>query len=349
MAKGDFMVRFSLAALIGALAITGAAQAQVTKVTSFANSNSTLPADYGAGKGVGPGGAYNSFVQKDKNAITFESSNAATGPYTYTSTTGVDLTIKNGGSGVITPQIHSQITPAGLGFYLADLTGCSPGFGTCAQATGTGMSFSHLSIGASNVVTLADFDFSIVTGDSILYEASGAVGLQSDSLGHITTWQTFNDSTYDLNGFGVELGDKSAFAYNWDATDVFLTSPFGLASGQSRTISYRNTVDSYSPHLCVGATSVCLVSYAGFGDPIGRGGGPDSLSVIRPFDIGPGGIDGLQFDSFTMYTDNYKDGTLDTTAPGNSAAPEPAVWISMVLGFGLLGGALRRRRSLATA
>jgi hypothetical protein len=32
-----------------------------------------------------------------------------------------------------------------------------------------------------------------------------------------------------------------------------------------------------------------------------------------------------------------------------NGVPEPATWTSMILGFGLLGGALRRRRALGWA
>ncbi|MBW8815073.1 MAG: PEP-CTERM sorting domain-containing protein [Caulobacterales bacterium] len=319
-------------------------------MTASANSSSSVPTSFGPGQGETSYGAYNSFVTVKKSAITFESANAAKGPQTLTSSSNVNLTIKNTSPATVTPQVHSQITPAGLGFYLANTATCSPGFGTCAQATGSGINFAHLNIGNSNVVTLANFDFSIATGDSMVYEAKGAVGLQSDAFGAVTTWQTFNSTAFDLMDFGVEVGTGSAFGYNWGATDVDLSLPVELATGQSATVSYNTVVQSYSPTLCIGSSSICLVSYSGFGDPIGRGGGVDSLALINTSSIHSFSsplIEGLQFDDFTMYA-NYANGVLDTTTPPGGV-PEPAVWTSMLLGFGLLGAALRRRRGLATA
>lgn len=344
------MVRASWVALFGALAIAGAANAQVTKVTTSADSTaSTSPiTDFGAGEGEALGGAYNSFVTVDKNAITFESANASTGPFAFSSQSSVDLTLKNTGRTTITPQVHSQITPAGLGFYLADTANCSPGFGSCAQSMD--FSFDDLNLGTSAPVTLATFDFSIVNGDATLYRAAGAVGLMYNSFGEVTTWQTFNRTAFRLDGFGVEVGNGSAFGYNWNTTDV----NFGIGSlgaGQSTTLQYDTVVQTSSPGLCVAETTVCIVAYSGFGDPIGRGGGVDSLALIHSFglfDTNPG-IGGLQFDSFTMYSDNYSNGVLDTTVPGAGGVPEPATWVSMILGFGLLGAALRRRKGMAIA
>jgi hypothetical protein len=342
------MVRASWVALFGALAIAGAAQAQVVKVTSSADSyaNTSPFTDFGPGQGETANGAYNSFVSVSKNAVTFESANAVTGPYAFSSTSSVDLTIKNTGPSTITPQVHSQITPAGLGFYLADTNYCSSGFGECAQSTN--YSFDDLNLGTSQPVTLASFNFSITQGDGTLYRAQGAVGLMYNSFGEVTTWQTFNRTAFKLQDFGVEVGNGSAFGYNWNATDVDFSLPSPLSPGQSSTISYNTFVQSSSPGLCIEDTTVCIVAYSGFGDPIGRGGGIDSLALIQSFDFTPG-IDGLQFDSFTMYTDNYSDGLLDTTVPGTGGVPEPATWVSMILGFGLLGAALRRRKGMAIA
>ena len=39
--------------------------------------------------------------------------------------------------------------------------------------------------------------------------------------------------------------------------------------------------------------------------------------------------------------------TLDVTSGAGTAVPEPATWTMMIAGFGLVGGALRRRRAPA--
>jgi hypothetical protein len=41
--------------------------------------------------------------------------------------------------------------------------------------------------------------------------------------------------------------------------------------------------------------------------------------------------------------------TFDATGGPGGGVPEPASWALMIAGFGLAGGALRHRRSLATA
>jgi hypothetical protein len=344
------MVRVGWAALVGALAIAGAADAQVTKVTGLAgNSADTSPVtNFGAGKGEGPGGAYNSFISVTKNDVTFESANAASGPFAYSSFSNVGITFTNDGRSAVTPQVHSQITPAGLGFYLADTAKCSPGFGTCAQDMSA--TFGDLNLNSSEPITLASFSFSIVADDHTVFRASGQLGLQNGSEG-IETFANFDDGAFGLNNFGLQASDPSSFGYNWDATDVDFSMFRSLNPGESDSVQYFTSVTSYSPSLCIGASSVCVVAYSGFGDPIGRGGGIDSLAVVhslglfsRPFDQPAPGIKGLQFSSYDLHP-VFSNGVLDTTG----GVPEPATWVSMILGFGVLGGALRRRRGLAAA
>ena len=48
-----------------------------------------------------------------------------------------------------------------------------------------------------------------------------------------------------------------------------------------------------------------------------------------------------------VYGAEYDNVHLDATALGVSAVPEPATWAMMITGFGLAGGALRRRRHAA--
>ncbi len=68
--------------------------------------------------------------------------------------------------------------------------------------------------------------------------------------------------------------------------------------------------------------------------------GAGQVFGIRWFDTDSSGSDdGMGVDDLTM--------TLTTAAP--AAVPEPASWALMLGGFGLVGGALRRRRALAIA
>ena len=61
---------------------------------------------------------------------------------------------------------------------------------------------------------------------------------------------------------------------------------------------------------------------------------------------------GVEFDGTAMSVDfagvanqiAFDNITLGSAVPGNPAVPEPATWAMMIMGFGLVGGALRRPR-----
>ena len=102
-------------------------------------------------------------------------------------------------------------------------------------------------------------------------------------------------------------------------------------------------------------TTICLVAYSAFGDPIGRGG-----DVTNDFRVGGGlnflgafggrlGQDdnGASFINGVVINDTTIDAPKVTLDHLGGPVPEPATWVSMIAGFGLLGAALRRRRVLA--
>jgi hypothetical protein len=346
------MVRAGLLAVIATLAVAGAAQADTTtKVTYSAGSQlgGYYGTDLGYGKGELSGAAYNSFVNVTPNDVTFESSNANALAADLNSSSTVTIGFTNMGTKPLVPTVHSQITPAGIGFYLADMSNCTAGFGTCAEATG--YTFNDLGISGGEPITLAAFSFSIVADDHTVFSATGSVGLEAiDSTFGVSTFST---DARSLTGFHQEIGpatgDDSAYGYHWHATDIDFSLFNTLNPGESDSVTYQTSVTTGTNTLCVPGTTVCVVAYSGFGDPIGRGGGVDSLSVthggdVSAFDSPQGGIQGLQFSDFTLHP-TFVNGVLNT----NGGVPEPAVWISMLLGFGLMGAALRRRKGLAAA
>jgi hypothetical protein len=98
---------------------------------------------------------------------------------------------------------------------------------------------------------------------------------------------------------------------------------------------------------CDSATE-CLVAYSGFGDPVGRGGGvsADFASQINNFsslppDPCPHDTSRICFSPQTI--------TPFSNLRTSGGVPEPAVWVSMIVGFGLAGAALRRRGALSQA
>lgn len=307
------------------------------------------------------GSQYNSFVNIGATEVVFESSNATVnGPYNYFesfSTVAFDFDNQESGS----VGFHSQITPQGLGMYLADTSGGCIFTNSCAQVSDVIHQFAELtSLGGLTTGFLGGVGFNFSITDSAasepLYELSGYLYLTRnigcDGLCIIDGLGTFPFSDGDffipgsgarsLSGFAMQTDplDYSAIAFGWDATDIFMSLDPGL-----HHIEYNTSVVTFTSADCLGPYSeVCLVAYSGFGDPIGRGGGIDALSVLGDVNTnvhtGEGLIQGLNF-SPSRFGLNYRNGEL-TYASG--AVPEPASWALMIAGFGLLGAALRRRR-----
>lgn len=372
------MFRLALAATCCALAVGTAAQAQVT-IGGSATSTTTVDGSTGTpqtGTGVviGESGtsAYSSQFNIGAQSITFESGSTMSGSaITTTSTSRIDLNVTNTADGRIAPTLLSQITAAGMGVYIGDnSTGqCFTGAG-CAQARDS-LTFSSFA-NSSTAIPLAEtrVDFQVLQDNKVLYETRGS--LEYIALGGqvFTINNTANadnvvgaNSLTALNGF-VTL-DKfgflnpngtsdSALGFAWDATDIGVNLNT-IGSGSTSNISYVVNVQTQSDANCVGTD--CLVAYAGFGDPIGRGGDISTLSAIAfsgfsRFSFapvtGPNFIGGVNFSPETFSTAGFDvNGNLVLNPTGPGGVPEPATWMSMILGFGLLGAALRRRRVFA--
>jgi hypothetical protein len=327
----------------------------------------------GTSPGGPPGASFNSFVDIGRTAITFESSNiTSSAPFVNTNSfSNVSFTVTNN---IVDPAkpatFTSTITAAGLGFYLADTSNCL--YSGCAQAVGStfgqlgstgatvGFNFSITSQALNDDGTLQD------TGPVTLKTLSGSLGINRDGsqaslfldreLGTAGNAEARPSGARSLMNFGETRGDDfdgtsgdiglaSAIGYAWDATDI----SFDLLSTQFQRLTYRTSVFSTTDNTCIGTTSICLVAYSGFGDPVGRDGSVTDFSGL----FGPissftqplfGTIGGVNFSptTFAIPTFDGISGSFET-AP----VPEPATWTMMIAGFGLLGAALRRRRVLA--
>jgi len=69
--------------------------------------------------------------------------------------------------------------------------------------------------------------------------------------------------------------------------------------------------------------------------------GPINALKMTPFDLDPPGFTPPGQNSFVV--------PQGQPAPTPSAVPEPAMWVNFIVGFGLLGSQLRRRRKRADA
>jgi hypothetical protein len=364
------MTRLALAVACCALAGGSAAQAQVTNVTGSSTGqvqlDSTFPIN-GGGPGLvtqGGGAAYYSSFSATPSLISFESASAGLRGSNQISTTlssSVDITIKNGGANAVNAMLQSQLTGAGLGLYLANTAGPCGGsglfaggdpFGGCAQTTG-GQTFAQLPTASpSEPVAGASFDFNVTVGGVQVYDFTGQETL---TLNPLTGKPAVNALVLSDNNVLQGLthiqpgmpGSADGYLWNNSNVDIALGS---LAAGASEDVVYTATVSTFSFVNCITASpSVCLVPYAAFGDPIGKSGGTNSAARLFGAQgefpaIGANGIpyvDDWGPQTFHVPTFDFNTGVLSF-----NGVPEPKTWMSMILGFSLLGAALRRRRVL---
>ena len=302
----------------------------------------------------GSGGNFASTSMLAPGLVAFENGNASSGAYTYlTSQTDVDVTYTNNTSHVVTPQLQSQIVPAGLGVYvgfqcLATLTSC-PEY----NQNRTFQSFSPDQTAAplGNNLAGASIDFKILSNGVAVYDLSAALDLVYDpSTGQNVFVDNFAQAQATLNGFGLETtpGSATQYGFNWQATNINVAFPQGtqLQPNQSATLTYQTTVQTYSRADCFQLmTNGCLISYSSFGDPIGGGMGIKPSAHIPGFAASgftPGDpIATLMFQNFAFNYPTFQNGVLSYQL---AAVPEPKTWALALFGAGLIGAALRRRR-----
>jgi hypothetical protein len=334
-----------------AVTIEGEGHTNATLTRSAASNGTTV---YGDGEtdaiwaSGGKGASFESTVSTSTNHVSFKSGVAVSGDYSFATATSIaDVTVTNDTSHAI--SIHnfgSTIIPAGLGFYLQDRsdaligTNIFTGYGEAPA----GFSFGQLSP-ATSVFAYAGFDFEI-TGDGYsepLYSLSGYLALikDEDGLHKVYGLNSADDVLTSTVGVHGTPDNPLAYAYAWDATNISVGLNKVLLSDQSQVLHYRATVNAFTRSNCINPT-VCLVAYSGFGDPIGRGGGVDSLA-LQAFDLG-GPITNIVFDPVEFDPVNFRPGDIT-----HAGVPEPATWAIMILGFGAAGAALRRRRTPVAA
>jgi len=339
------------AAAIGALLVCASAQAQTIDATGLAsgeivNGTNTISVGAGENKFVsnGEGGSVEALVSITTSTVSFESGVAVSGSFAEaTSFSGVDVTVTNVSDGLLSIQnFGSTIIPAGLGFYLQDRDGAAidnnifTGYGQ----TNTGFTFADLdpSVPDGEAFAFSDFEFSVVSNEATLYSLSGSLALYRDG-DNVFADYNLDAAAGALAGFVTAYDTPFALAYAWDSTDIVIPLDALLETGGSQVIQYRTRVTSRTRTDCITEVT-CLVAYSGFGDPIGRGGGADFAAAAFAFD-GPSisainTITGIVFDPQSFQPFRFLDG---------DPIPEPSTWMTLILGFGVLGAALRRRRA----
>jgi hypothetical protein len=355
------MHKLGWALAVGILAAGTAAQAQVSVIDTSAESDVTFgSSDFrvfpGPANDVTTSGSttsgYASSISINPSTISFSSGTGQVGQVAGPSVTGTSFTdigvqVTNGGALAADATLHSQITPASMGFYMADTRNCVTTLITCAQSTGL-QTLSQLShAGFTGAVGGASFDFTIQQGDATLYNITGSMILNLTSTGARVSTAIEGQDGGLTNFRQVNFGNAgSAIGFTWDATDVPLD--LGIINpDSSESVQYFLSVSSFSNGACLADGFTCLVAYSSFGDPIGSAGavtnasvfGLSSFGALFGANAGPNFITGLDFGTVTV--------NLPTVTFATGAVPEPATWMTLILGFGLLGGTLRRRRTVA--
>lgn len=336
------------AVLVGTAADAQSLDITGVKSGSISSGDTTVPkangvyVDYENPLEVGYGGSTKTKVTVNSSAASFESGVAASGSAaSATSTSGLDITILNTSENQVLSigTFGSTIIPAGMGFYMQDRSGGAAGnniFTGYGQSNSATLQDLWPSVGAG-VFAYSSFDFAVTSNDRTLYSLSGFLSLSFTEKGTLLRNYGLTDAAIAMPSVEVAFDNAVAYAYAWDATDIAFDLNAVIAPGDGQTLQYRTTVNSYTKADCLD-TVTCLVAYSGFGDPIGRGGGISFASRAS------NSITGIAFNETVVDRFDLIDTRL---TPVGGAVPEPATWLMMIMGFGLLGSALRRRRSLS--
>jgi hypothetical protein len=248
-------------------------------------------------------------------------------------TTNITFSLFNSGTAPIGLRFDSQITPGHLAnSFLNPVSN--------AQAT---------------------FDF-MVSQDpglrqGILYEADG------DAKAIPPVIETSDGSVF--NGFTISNNAPDWAVADWSATNLSVVLAT-LAPGQTTNLFYTSTVTIGTTQPNCPDPTVCESYQVAFGDPRNAGGVLNAASLMSlsefsaaasPLNTALNPAVGAQFDPFRVtyrfvpITSAPQDAqpiippiTYDVNYRGLGAVPEPATWLFMVLGFGVVSAALRRPR-----
>jgi hypothetical protein len=263
----------------------------------------------------------------DEDGFFFLHDNFCVGACDTISDTTITFTVENTNDGLESIWFHSQITPGHLAeIYDGGATGATAGF---------------------------DFSVSRIFGNdrSILYSASG--GVNSDGI-------FLNTGDLIYNGLRRQTGD------NYDLLD-WQTTNLGIFAGElsgfeTMQLEYRATYWSSSAAACADVFA-CPGVQVVFGDPRNNGGtnfsafaalldepelpepglaviGADYGAVFVPYAFTNNGTS--PFDDPVLGADLSYDPLYRSRG---AAVPEPESWALMIVGFGAVGTAMRRRRS----
>ena len=194
-----------------------------------------------------------------------------------------------------------------------------------------------------------------------LYSAFGSIN--SDGINLFTGTNPLTGQAFEFNGLNRQ-STRQWEVVDWSATALSIPLAV-LEAGQTSEISYIATYGTTGSAVCENVLQ-CPGLQVVFGDPRNDGGvtniGNLSDNGLNLVDDGVYPVIGRNYDAFGI---PFAFVEIDAPLPENpagegpikygalfdprAAVPEPATWAMMIGGFGLLGGAARRRRAVAVA
>lgn len=317
-------------------------------------------ADYRSDE-YGRGAGYAAFANATGNTIFFEAGSMSSGlRNSSTSVTQVDLRVSGLSAGEEVRSITSTIFESTFGFFTASFgpnPPCSGAILPNCERVNDGAGFSTFTDNGSAYpgIAGADFAFDILLDGVLTRSVGGSLVMRKDSSGGIVYDSTgLGALAAALDGFELQQNDDYGLIYKWDRTDFTADFADPITAGETATVTYRITTNSWSEALPArGNPTNAIVSFACFADPLGRGS-TNAASFARGMASVVGNEadatcddfvteEGEQAQAYTLTLGGIRDGTIVLTS---SVVPEPAAWAMLITGFGVVGAAARRRRAI---
>jgi hypothetical protein len=190
------------------------------------------------------------------------------------------------------------------------------------------------------------------------YSATGYWTSESNGLQIIIDDFSGDNDSGGFNVTGLDFGESQSFDLFWIAAGESVNNPSGGSDGDttSRPINVNFTFSA--PTNFPGSGPDTTIT----GQTVAIQGGQDDYGRVtwngsQTVDFGANGrltisLATTDFDTAGYYYSGYNNvrATFALAAPlAGGAVPEPATWGMMIMGFGLAGATMRRRRSAAVA